>query len=404
MHCFGIITVFSVGKVLEYYAVLSIICTPVNLLLLIFLSKRTNLLRRIDDYIDRLLPPIKPPQKETNVQTTQSAPITPAPAPVPTEEQARDMSGIACFEIQVGETYVCHLNYQNRGGSYGEMSWYNDNEFVGEIKDNGLFKAFKVGTSNIFCVGKGHSYDVGAQAYSIKVVSALGPWFADPFIEQLLARKAKADFLARNIKRKITKESPSKNIIVYSGSPSENSYSLTVQFDVSALLSRLCWAIHPDSKTEDQIIRRLDERFEEIELVQSNGFRIWIHQIIDNEHEEVDIYAFIKHNDRNELILGIGQTWREYGEREEFLDNIRMAIRSFGDIISYDVSAMQALTEEFPETKETDNNPVSKATDETTEPTEESREETAPDSEDITSVSTAIDDYADYTEEELNTD
>ena len=408
----SIIMAFSVSEILEYYAVLCIVCTPLNLLLLVFLSKRTNLLRRIDDYIDKILPPEKLTKAEPSPQAASNTQAAPTPIPVPTEEETRDMSGIACFEIQVGETYVCHLNYQNRGGSYGEMSWFNDNEFVGEIKDNGLFKAFKVGTSNIFCVSKGHSYDAGAQAYSIKVVSALGPWFADLYIEQLTERKAKADFLAKNVKRKITKEIPSKNIIVYSGSPAESSYSFTSQFDAMNLLSRVCWAISPDKKTEEQLIQRLEERFEEIKLSVSNGFRIWIHQIIDSEHEEVDIYAFIKYNERNELILGIGQTWREYGEKEEFLDNIRMAIRSFGDIISYDVSNMRAQTEEITESRKIDEEPAQETdTNETTEQSAsdtsenpETTEETNPDPEQTEPASPDINDYADFNEEEMNTD
>jgi len=143
----------TIGKILEYYAILCLAFMPVNVVLMIILSRRTSLLTRIDAFIDRILPP-EPKKENKDEPKKDTAPSEEkketAPA-VPTEEEIRRMSGISSFEILVGETYRCHLNFQNRGGSYGEMVWYNDNEFVGDISESGVFKGKKVGRSNIFC-------------------------------------------------------------------------------------------------------------------------------------------------------------------------------------------------------------------------------------------------------------
>ena len=89
----------------------------------------------------------------------------------------------------------------------------------------------------------------------------------------------------------------------------------------------------------------LAERFEEIKLKVSDGYRVWIHQIIDNDHEEVDIYAVLRQNPDDELILAFGQSWRDYGEKEEFTDNIRMAIRLFGMVFDTDRLQIEAEKE-----------------------------------------------------------
>ena len=52
----------TIGKILEYYAILCLAFMPVNVVLMIILSRRTSLLTRIDAFIDRILPP--EPKKE----------------------------------------------------------------------------------------------------------------------------------------------------------------------------------------------------------------------------------------------------------------------------------------------------------------------------------------------------
>ena len=404
MSYLTIILTISIGKILEYYAILCLVCMPLNLILLIFLSKRTNLMQRIDNYIDKKFP-LEKKVPEKTPETAQAKPQPPVAIVQPTDEQIQQMSGISCFEILVGETYRCHLNYQNRGGSYGEMVWFNDNEFVGEIKDNGVFKAAKVGVSNIFCVSRGHAYDAGAQAYCIKVVSAYGTWFVDTFIEQVKDKAKKSDILAKHIRRKILRENPHKRIIAFAGLPAERTYSKTVQFSQSGELLRGCYSLHNEKNIYEDTVTLLNERFDEIKLKVSDGYRIWVHQIIDNEHEEVDIYAFLKETNNKELILGIGQTWREYGEKEEFTDNINMAIRLFQDIINQSASTIEILKEQPEQAKQAPQNAKTPDTPQSVpegEQTPAEQTDTEPEPEITTEDGPSIEDFADFTEEELN--
>lgn len=337
----------TIGKILEYYAILCLAFMPVNVVLMIILSRRTSLLTRIDAFIDRILPP--EPKKENKEEPKKdTAPSEEkketAPA-VPTEEEIRRMSGISSFEILVGETYRCHLNFQNRGGSYGEMVWYNDNEFVGDISESGVFKGKKVGRSNIFCAGKGGMYGSETQAYCINVVSRLGRWFADTLIEDVAAQTPRVDIIARSTKRRILRENPKSRLLEYDGLTSEKSRSLTYQFSESGTLQRAFYRLQATPAVLDETLAMLAERFEEIKLNVSDGYRVWIHQIIDNDHEEVDIYAVLRQNPDDELILAFGQSWRDYGEKEEFTDNIRMAIRLFAMVFDTDRLQIEAKKE-----------------------------------------------------------
>ena len=334
------LSVISFGKILEYYGIMCIVMLPVSLLTLIVISKRTNWFEKLDLYLDRKLG--VPAEAKTAGQVAENKD---APLPKPTEEETREMSGIAAFSILVGEKYICHLNYQNRGGSTGQMIWYNDNEFVGDIMEDGLFTARKVGVANLFCVSKGHAYDPGIQAYQINVVSRRGRWFADKAIEMVTKRAPKADILAKNIKRKLVRDNPSTKVIQYAGIPSEPAFSLSMQFDELGTLARCVYVLNSNKKLLQETVDCLNERFEEVPLSYSYGYRIWIHQIIDNEHDEVDVYAFLKETDSKELIMGFGQTWREYGEKEEFLDNIRLSVRMFSDLIKGTDADIEAYRE-----------------------------------------------------------
>lgn len=337
------------GKILEYYAILCLAFMPVNIVLMIFLSRRTNILDKIDELVDRIIPPRsdKTPVPTGDTKDQQSATTTKeSPQSLPSEEEIRRMSGISSFEILVGETYRCHLNFQNRGGSYGEMVWYNDNQFVGKISENGVFKGYKVGQSNIFCASKNSMYNSETQAYCINVVSRLGAWFADEIIAQVSSRTPRVDIITKNIRRRILREHPQTNILEYAGVPTEKSNLLSYQFSETGILLRAYYRLQATPPAVDLTVSMLQERFHEIKMKVSDGFRIWTHQIIDNEHEEVDIYALLKQINDNEYILAFGQNWRDYGEKEEFADNIGMAVRLFGHVFDTDKLSLEAEKEQ----------------------------------------------------------
>ena len=315
---------FSFQKILQYYAMLNLTLTPLSLILMVYLARRTNLLDKVDKIVDKIIPERPEQTPGETIQPTQ------------TEKQYIEgldaMSGIASFKILVGENYQCHLNYQNRGGSFGGMVWFNDNDFVGEIREDGLFKSKKAGTAKIYCTSKGHAYESGVQAYSIQVIPKDDNWFVDRIIEAISERVPRADMKVKNLRRKILRENLEKRTVTYVGLPAEGTVSLALQYDKLDTLERAVYCFQNNEKNRKKIHANLMDRFEKLKLQKAGPLQLWIHQIIDTDHQEVDIYAIIAENGE-ELYLGIGQNWREYGEKEEFIDNIRLAGRQFADLV-----------------------------------------------------------------------
>jgi len=423
MNLLMTILAVSVSKILQYYAIVCIVCLPLNLILMIILARRTNVLNRIDDLVDRLIPP-RTPQGQPAQAPAQAQGVPVVIPSSPDEEEVEERS-FSCFEIMVQETYQCHLNFQNRGGSYGEMVWYNDNDFVGTIDQNGLFTGNKIGTVDIFCASKSSAFDTGSQAYRINVISRKGPWFADWLIKAVSSRSSKAEVIAKNIKRHIIGENPQKRIISFSAPLGGENVTLTVQFDENNRLLRGCYVIPIDGKETAGLYDYLEERCERVKLKESGNYSIWIHQIIDSEHGEVDYYAITKEYDKR-LILAFGQSWREYGEKEEFIDNIKMTVRMFNEILKYlfpndpslyEVKIVPQKEKEAAKTankgaKATVNNTIASdeqvedniteaAEEEEDEPDDEPAEEKTTDVEDLAADRNRIEDFDDYNE---NTD
>ena len=348
----------SIGTILKYYAVLCLVMTPLTLIFLIIVSRRTNWLERIDHFLDGLLDGGK--KKDEKGKTAVNTPSVEFAKPDDT--QLKEMSGVSSFEISVGESYICHLNFQNRGGSTSAMDWFNDNEFVGTVDSTGLFKAKKSGNANIFCVSRGHTYESGMQAYCIRVIPRSGQWYADKAIEQIEKKTQKADVLISNIRRKIIKDEPKTNIIAYSAIGKEEFNEMHCQFK-GQQLARILYKIKYSDSTENNLLRHIEERFEQVELVKSNGFRIWIHQIIDNIHEEVDMYVFMKKTPQL-IYVGIGTAWREFCEKEEFLDNIQLAIKLFHEMMEMKNCDLEIIAQK----PTSDNNNNLESTDEIEKP------------------------------------
>ena len=316
----------SFHAILEYYAILCLALTPLTLMATIILARRTTLFDRIDNYLDRILPPNP---KGRTATTDEKKDIIKNKIP---EQQVREMSGISSFEIQVGEQYQCHLNYQNRGGSYGEMIWFSENDFVGRVNERGLFTGNKAGLCNIYCVGKGNAYESGVQAYCIKVVPRQQNWFGDTLIELVSSKRSRMDMLACNIKRKIVREDPKSNLIVYAGLAYEISNTIALQFDDAGNLQRGAYKMRKEAELTDKLMKALEERFEKINTTGPENIKVFIHQFADKSHEEVDLYAAIV-EEADTVYLAVGQTWRDYGEKEEFVDNINLAVKLFRDIV-----------------------------------------------------------------------
>ena len=188
-------------KILEYYAIITLIASPISILGFVILYRKTNMISRIDKFVDRLLgikgsalADAKPEEKEDK------------PDPYPND--AAEMSGIACFNLDVDDVYFCRRNAQLLNGNIHETVWSCDNEFFGEIDERGILKSKKAGTVNIFCARKDDPFASAIQAYSINITPTNNNWFGQWLSDAVLRRMKKTDVLARNIKRKIVSENP----------------------------------------------------------------------------------------------------------------------------------------------------------------------------------------------------
>ena len=138
--------------------------------------------------------------------------------------------------------------------------------------------------------------------------------------------------LACNIKRKIVREDPKSNLIVYAGLPYEISSTIALQFDDAGNLQRGAYKMRKEAELTDKLMKALEERFEKINTTGPENIKVFIHQFADKSHEEVDLYATIV-EEADTVYLAVGQTWRDYGEKEEFVDNINLAVKLFRDIV-----------------------------------------------------------------------
>ena len=331
----------SIHTILEYYAILCLVMSPVSISLFVVLYRKTNMLERVDRLIDRILG-IKPvaSQPETNSRpeaNSGSGTIEPAP----------ELSGVACFTLKVNDTYHCRKNAQLFNGGFHEIVWSCDNEFLGDITDEGLFTSKRAGTANIFCARKDDPFASAVQTYSITITPQGDDWFAQWLIDAVAKRTGKADILARNIKWKITGESPEKRIITYEGGRQYG--NILLQFDAMENLERGLFILKDtDTSALSRLHKELSERFECVRLKNGSRTQVWVHRLIDDARDEVDVYAYIRKTDDGDSVLGFSQNWREYGDIEEFLLNISMAGKMFSDCLPNDIPELLVPEDENP--------------------------------------------------------
>lgn len=321
----------SVTTILQYYAILCLGLLPVGLVMSVLLYKKTDFFKTVNRSIDKLLgikddspSEEKEPQPGTAEKEKEEKPPQPA-------EPRPENSGVASFSLLVDDVYFCQLNSLNRDSRIYKPKWMTDNEFVGTIDDSGVFTGKKVGRTNVLFKRRDDAFDEGSVMYEIDVVPTDRNWFADRLFSQMLERAPKDDVYASLILRKTLYEIPGQKIKGYDGLAEDR--KLVVQFNAFDELARFAFFLRSTSeKTVEALARQLDERFEKVKL-EYGKLRLWVHRDINEEHDEVDAYAYIKETKDGQLLLCIGQTWREYGELLEFQKNVLMAEKMFKECL-----------------------------------------------------------------------
>ena len=342
----------TVREILEYYAMLCIILMPFAFGILIYLSKKTSAIERLNRFLDRILgleeaktPPASDKKEEKKDENTDEKKA----------EEDDEKSGIIKFNILVGDTYFCRVDSVDTSKMTKGLSWFSTNRFVADIdKESGKLTAKKNGSAIIIYTDKNVDYDPGRSLYNISVVQRNPDWFADRAIE-LLYKDALRDEVANAfIDRKILSESKVKKTVTYEGLGGEK--KIVFQFSSGNRLRRVLWEFDQGNVKEDErggyFGEELDQRFEKVEG--KGDVTIWIREYVDERRDEVQFYAFAKRTSRKTVILGIGKTWREYGDVEEFLMNISMCEKTFVDCTDGEPVSGFAVDEEYARKKSVD--------------------------------------------------
>lgn len=339
----------SISLIFQYYAIINLILMPFSLWLVIRVSRKTDLLDKLDKQLDKIA--MKGKQEKPKEKTEEDKPGEESKQQDNKEEPLPELEGVASFRILVGDIYYCHLGSQNRNEKLYKPQWETSNDFVGKIDNDGIFSALKQGTVTITCKREDDAFDPGTTVYQIEVVAFNESWFAQKILDYILNRRKKDEVLNLLLTRKIISEIPSRKIISYEGT--ENDRRLTVQFNRANEIERAAFLLKSTTeKAMDSIRAELAQRFDSVKLESGSDISVWMHRDSNMEHNEVDAYAFLKTVPGQTPVLAISQAWREYGEVEEFLRNIGMTQKLFSECLPDDTPIeIKAYMET--ETKET---------------------------------------------------
>lgn len=305
--------------ILYYYAVFCLAFSPVSIGVFVFLYRKTNLLDRVDRFVDRLLGE-KPAPAAGGAREA---------APGGGEDKP-ELSGIACFNLHVGDEYYCRSRTRFSEDNLHEVRWSTDNDFLGEMGADGLFRAVRTGSVNIFCTRKDDDFDDGAHAYSINILPTDQKWVGDRLAGAVTRRMRREDVLAMNIKRKTLDEKVSKGIIAFAAR--DRVPATVLQFDREGFLERGVYEFRNADALLPALEAALEERYERVEL-DDERVQIWIHKIISDTRDEIDTYCYIRTMRNGSVAFCVSNAWREYGATEEFLLNVKMAARIFEDCL-----------------------------------------------------------------------
>ena len=326
----------SVSEILQYYAVLCLSLAPLNLFLVYILYKYTNLIEKFDHFLDKHL--TKKVKQANSNEEPKEGQVSEDKTEKESPKDAPELSGISCFSLSVGQIYYCRQNSQERASGIFSLRWFTSNEFLGKVNEDAVFTALKAGVVDVFSSRKNDDFDHGAHAYRITVLPRNKEWSAQRAIELLLCRAKREKVLAAYMDSKILRDDETRHMMEFR--QNGDFEKVILQFDKSQNLERAVFVLNDRRdpallETIKDIKRELEDRFEEVKLTKGEGISLWIHRLIDEEHDEIDIYAYmrISASVKGKWILCIGQTWREYGEIDEFLLNANMAEKMFSSCL-----------------------------------------------------------------------
>lgn len=319
----------TIGLILQYYAIICIVCSPLSLAALVVLYKKTDLIDKLDLWLDRMLglkekDIIKGIEKQGGAKKKDGQ---------DGEEEIENgyIPGITHIKIPIGGIYSCQLNIMSKRNSTARFQWQSDNEFIGKVDEKGNFKGLKAGTAKIYYESEASGEEQPIWVYNIEVIPTDREWFADRYIKAVLEGEKKVNVLAGERDRRLISINDDKDVFTYRGG--KNGRGVIFQFSPRGLercVIQMKW--NDLNKEYSGLAGKLEERFNKVQTNREN-FYIWIHQNISAGDSEVNAYVYVKNIGTNNYALCIGRAWRECGTETEFLQNISMAETMFMDCL-----------------------------------------------------------------------
>ena len=305
-----------IHTILEIYAILCAVGMPVGVYILLKSNKKDGLIGRYLALIDKAagFGPAEEIKSDEMVSGEQKH----------AEEIIKN--GITPLVMSIGDEYFCRLNSINRENVTTGIEWSSEDEFVGSIINENTFKAEKAGTVQILSRRKNDAFDTGAIIYEINVRPSNPAWCGEKLMENVMLRRKIIDVLPMMSNYKLAAENPKNGVFIFQNA----SRRVALQFDALKELVRGTITFRSENADFcDELYGGLAERFDSLKTSSLKDISFWVHQKINAKIEELDAYAFVRRNSRNEMVLGIGRNWREYGDTEEFLRNIAVAEKIF---------------------------------------------------------------------------
>lgn len=317
----------DVTRILIIYATVCLAAIPVEIAMLALLSRKTKLLAPLDNWIDKVLG--EGDKDDRPEQVTNSV-----PGHIQDEEpleECENRQRTPTFQLQVGDTYHCHVGTDSQDSRMYELRWYSRNEFVGTIDDDAVFSALKAGRVTVGCARRHDDFDTGSDIYEIEVLPANRKWTGDKYINLLATGSRKDVFLSSLSPCQIISEDKESDAVTIK--VSDTGETVAVRFDSSGRVAKVLlgpFILTPGVETD--LVKELDERFRAVRTT-GEALRLWARLRIDESREEVELYAMIRKYPDGRGYLGLSRFWRDHGEYDEFVLNIGMAERTFAGLL-----------------------------------------------------------------------
>lgn len=310
-----------IRTILEYYAIICLILSPVTTAVMIYLYRKKNLSGLIDRFVDEKI--------------LGKGKAAPSGGPETGMEE-----GVPCLTMKPGDSYQCLLNELEISQIGQQFLWSSSSGFVGEVSEiGGLFSARRAGTTYIECGGQ--------RIYKVRVRPRNGRWFADMTLNLLMERtgfeKARRTLKAKGYRTAVR----GGGRYVSCRKWPEGGTPFKIGRGENGSLSHVLYRLKNTESIRRGILSEMLERM--VLLPTDEGLRgckddagtvslaasrrdpkcYWAHHLEDAGEDGIDLTAFMKESHDGSLLFGMGASYRPGGTDNEFAQNPEMIERSF---------------------------------------------------------------------------